>query len=86
MAKLEDCGGVKFTDQTDERIRHIHLEDQLANNLIRKYKEVLITGMIPASCIIDVNTLWKPDSDSDSCNIYSDSDESRDSESDNDWW
>ena len=86
MAKLEDCGGVKFIDLTDERMRQLHLKDQRAKNLTRKYEEVLITGVIPASCIIDVNTLSEPDSDSDSYNLYCDSDESRDSDSDDDWW
>ena len=86
MAKLEDCGGVKFIDLTDERMRQNHLEDQRAKNLTRKYKEVFITGEIPASCIIDMDTLFKPESDSDSDNFYSDSDESRDSDSDDEWW
>lgn len=86
VAKLEDCGGVKFIDLTDERMRQLHLKDQRAKNLTRKYEEVLITGVIPASCIIDVNTLSEPDSDSDSYNLYCDSDESRDSDSDDDWW
>ena len=81
VAKLEDCGGVTFIDLTDESMRQIHLNDQVNKNRARKYDEVLITGVIPASCIIDITTLYRPDSDSDL-----DSDDDSYDNSDNDYW
>ena len=82
VAKLEDYGGVKFIDLTNASMRQRHLEDQRAKNLTSKYNEVLITGVIPASCIIDMNELYMPVSDSDDSDLDSNDDSDDDSDDD----
>ena len=81
VVKLEDCGGATFIDLTDASMRVRHLNDQRAKNLTRKYDEVLIKGVVPASCILDVQELYMPNSESDDSDWDSD-DDSDDSDDD----
>lgn len=66
IEKLEEIGGVSYIDLTDEDKRDKFLEDSRADKFARKFKEVLIIGTIPASCIDKIYLIPESESEIDS--------------------
>ena len=54
---LSNTGVAGFIDLTKQYNRLNLLHDDRAMNFARKFQEVLITGQIPASCIVQIYTI-----------------------------